>query len=324
MDLAISYHRNIYLKNGKERECLQEVIYVELKIESLKKNYGKVEALKNVTLSMSSGIYGLLGPNGAGKSTMIQIITGNLRATGGQVYYNGKNIMNHQKAYKKDLGYVPQRQGMYDTFTARKFLEYLAVLKDLDRKLIGEQVEYVLKIVGLWEVRDRKLGGFSGGMKQRILIAQALLGDPKIIILDEPTAGLDPKERIKIRNFISRIAEDKIILVATHVVSDVESIAKEIILLGGGEIQRQGTPYSLCKDLDGSVFECEMTAQDGIEELEKQFVISNLQEMTDGKIRVRLIGEEEKIRQWMKTNPVHAVFPNLQEVYLSVFEKAGE
>ena len=213
-----------------------------LEVRSLNKKYGKVQALKNVSFKIDTGVYGLLGPNGAGKSTMIRIITGSMRASSGEVLYNGSRIRENEKAYKKILGYVPQRQGMYDSFTAARFLEHMVVLKELKRKEIPEEVERVLKIVGLQEDALRRLGGFSGGMKQRVLIAQALLGDPRIIILDEPTAGLDPKERIKIRNFISRIGENRTILLATHVVSDVESIAREILLLGDGVLKEKGTP----------------------------------------------------------------------------------
>lgn len=166
-----------------------EWMRMALEVRSLSKNYGKVQALKNVSFKIGTGVYGLLGPNGAGKSTMIRIITGSMRASSGEVLYNGRRIRENEKAYKKILGYVPQRQGMYDSFTAARFLEYMAVLKELKRKKIPEEVERVLKIVGLQEDALRRLGGFSGGMKQRVLIAQALLGDPRIIILDEPTAG---------------------------------------------------------------------------------------------------------------------------------------
>ena len=166
-----------------------EWMRMTLEVRSLSKNYGKVQALKNVSFKIGTGVYALLGPNGAGKSTMIRIITGSMRASSGEVLYNGRRIRENEKAYKKILGYVPQRQGMYDSFTAARFLEYMAVLKELKRKEIPEEVERVLKIVGLQEDALRRLGGFSGGMKQRVLIAQALLGDPRIIILDEPTAG---------------------------------------------------------------------------------------------------------------------------------------
>lgn len=292
-----------------------------LEVRSLSKNYGKVQALKNVSFKIGTGVYGLLGPNGAGKSTMIRIITGSMRASSGEVLYNGRRIRENEKAYKKILGYVPQRQGMYDSFTAARFLEYMAVLKELKRKEIPEEVERVLKIVGLQEDALRRLGGFSGGMKQRVLIAQALLGDPRIIILDEPTAGLDPKERIKIRNFISRIGENRTILLATHVVSDVESIAREILLLGDGELKDKGTPRELCAMLDGSVFECILPGQEGFDRVEAQFPVSNVLELPDGRIAVRVIGSGREVRKNLGRYGVREVFPNLQEVYLSLFDK---
>lgn len=292
-----------------------------LEVRSLSKNYGKVQALKNVSFKIGTGVYGLLGPNGAGKSTMIRIITGSMRASSGEVLYNGSRIRENEKAYKKILGYVPQRQGMYDSFTAARFLEYMAVLKELKRKKIPEEVERVLKIVGLQEDALRRLGGFSGGMKQRVLIAQALLGDPRIIILDEPTAGLDPKERIKIRNFISRIGENRTILLATHVVSDVESIAREILLLGDGVLKEKGTPRELCAMLDGSVFECILPGQEGFDRVEAQFPVSNVLELPDGQIAVRVIGSGREVRKNLGQYGVREVFPNLQEVYLSLFDK---
>lgn len=292
-----------------------------LEVRSLSKNYGKVQALKNVSFKIGTGVYGLLGPNGAGKSTMIRIITGSMRASSGEVLYNGSRIRENEKAYKKILGYVPQRQGMYDSFTAARFLEYMAVLKELKRKKIPEEVERVLKIVGLQEDALRRLGGFSGGMKQRVLIAQALLGDPRIIILDEPTAGLDPKERIKIRNFISRIGENRTILLATHVVSDVESIAREILLLGDGVLKDKGTPRELCAMLDGSVFECILPGQEGFDRVEAQFPVSNVLELPDGRISVRVIGSGREVRKNLGWYGVREVFPNLQEVYLSLFDK---
>lgn len=294
---------------------------MQLEVKDLSKNYGKITALKKVSLSLTPGVHGLLGPNGAGKSTLIRIVTGNLQATSGEVLYNGENVKSDEKAYKKVLGYVPQSQGIYDTFPAKKFLEYMAVLKAIKKQEISQEVQRVLEVVGLRDVQNRKLGGFSGGMRQRILVAQALLGNPEIIILDEPTAGLDPKERIKIRNFISRIAENKIILLATHVVSDVESIAKEIILLGEGEIKRQGTPKELCQSLDGGVFEC-VLHPDCFDELEETYVVSNILELPDGSLKIRILGNaDDAMKLENKQIQVECVFPNLQEVYLSTFKK---
>lgn len=295
---------------------------MQLEIKNIHKNYGKVQALKGVSMELNAGVYGLLGPNGAGKSTLIQIITGNLSASDGEICYDGKNIKKSEKNYKRLLGYVPQNQGIYDSFTAKQFLEYMAILKDVDKKNIPKQIDSILEVVSLTEVKDRKLGGFSGGMRQRILIGQALLGNPEIVILDEPTAGLDPKERIRIRNFISKIAENKIVLIATHVVSDVESIAKEIILLGNGVIAGKGTPEELCEALNGQVWECNISPSQ-YEEMEKQFVITNLQEVPGGTIRVRFIGQETKVNQIIENSiQVQSVYPNLQEVYLHIFSES--
>lgn len=295
---------------------------MQLEIKNIHKNYGKVQALKGVSMELNAGVYGLLGPNGAGKSTLIQIITGNLSASDGEICYDGKNIKKSEKNYKRLLGYVPQSQGIYDSFTAKQFLEYMAILKDVDKKNIPKQINSILEVVSLTEVKDRKLGGFSGGMRQRILIGQALLGNPEIVILDEPTAGLDPKERIRIRNFISKIAENKIVLIATHVVSDVESIAKEIILLGNGVIAGKGTSEELCGALNGQVWECNISPSQ-YEEMEKQFVITNLQEVPGGTIRVRFIGQETKVNQIIGNSiQVQSVYPNLQEVYLHIFSES--
>ena len=295
---------------------------MQLEIKNIHKNYGKVQALKGVSMELNAGVYGLLGPNGAGKSTLIQIITGNLSASDGEICYDGKNIKKSEKNYKRLLGYVPQSQGIYDSFTAKQFLEYMAILKDVDKKNIPKQINSILEVVSLTEVKDRKLGGFSGGMRQRILIGQALLGNPEIVILDEPTAGLDPKERIRIRNFISKIAENKIVLIATHVVSDVESIAKEIILLGNGVIAGKGTPEELCGALNGQVWKCNISPSQ-YEEMEKQFVITNLQEVPGGTIRVRFIGQKTKVNQIIENSiQVQSVYPNLQEVYLHIFSES--
>ena len=295
---------------------------MQLEIKNIHKNYGKVQALKGVFMELNAGVYGLLGPNGAGKSTLIQIITGNLSASDGEICYDGKNIKKSEKNYKRLLGYVPQSQGIYDSFTAKQFLEYMAILKDVDKESIPKQIDSILEVVSLTEVKDRKLGGFSGGMRQRILIGQALLGNPEIVILDEPTAGLDPKERIRIRNFISKIAENKIVLIATHVVSDVESIAKEIILLGNGVIAGKGTPEELCEALNRQVWECNLLPSK-YEEMEKQFVVTNLQEVPGGMIRVRFIGQETKVKQIIESSiQVQSVYPNLQEVYLNIFSES--
>lgn len=218
-----------------------------LELKNITKKYGEKTALKNVSLEFTEGIYGLLGPNGAGKSTMMNIITGNLKPDGGKTLCDGTEIHLMGWRYRDLLGYAPQQQGLYDTFSGRRFLAYMATLKNIPRKEIKAETERVLSYVNLSDAAKKPIGAYSGGMKQRILIAQAILGDPKIVVLDEPTAGLDPKERVRIREKIRDISGDKIILVSTHVVSDIQSIAKEIVLLKNGEINDRGSVEELCE-----------------------------------------------------------------------------
>lgn len=218
-----------------------------LELQNITKDYGTKQALDHISLSLENGIYGLLGPNGAGKSTLMNIITGNLKPTSGVVLWNGENAHDMGAAYRSLLGYAPQQQGLYDTFTGIRFLSYMATLKGISKKEQKGEIQRVLDYVNLTEKACRPIGTYSGGMKQRILVAQAILGDPHLVVLDEPTAGLDPKERVRIRENIRNISGDKIILVSTHVVSDIESIASEIILLREGKIVDHDTVPSLCK-----------------------------------------------------------------------------
>lgn len=287
-----------------------------LEIRKVYKSYGKKRALTNVSYQFGTGVYGLLGPNGAGKSTLLQIITNNLKMDLGQVLYDGTDIHKNQKQYKSALGYVPQIQDMYENFTALEFLEYMAALKGIPKAQVLPEIKRVLKIVGLIKNAMQKLGTFSGGMKQRVLIAQALLGSPRVLILDEPTAGLDPKERIRLRNHLSRLAETTTVILATHVVSDVESIAKDILLLGDGRIRQHGSVEELCSGLAGKVFEGEISADD-LPQLERTATLSNIQELSGGRIEARCIAEPEKMQALPFT--FQTVAPNLQEVYLYTF-----
>lgn len=216
-----------------------------LELENLSKNYGKKTALSHVTFTLESGLYGLLGPNGAGKSTLMQIITDNLLPDEGQVLWNGENARKMGESYRELLGYMPQQQGLYQGFTGRRFLNYLAVLKNVSKKEMQEQVEKAARSVNLDRELDRKIGGYSGGMKQRLLFASALLGKPEVLIFDEPTAGLDPKERVRIKKLLEQLAQDKIIIIATHIVPDIENIAKEIILLKEGQVVEKQPPEML-------------------------------------------------------------------------------
>lgn len=217
-----------------------------LETQGITKQYGNKTALNNISLTLKEGIYGLLGPNGAGKSTLMNIITGNLKPTAGIVRFNGENIYEIGKKYRAVLGYAPQQQGLYDAFTGREFLSYMATLKCIPKGEMKSEIERTLAAVNLTGAAKKPIGAYSGGMKQRILIAQAILGKPKILVLDEPTAGLDPKERVRIREKIKELSGDKIIIVSTHVVSDIQSIADEIILLKEGEIADMNTVENLC------------------------------------------------------------------------------
>lgn len=216
-----------------------------LEIQEVSKSYGKKQALNHMSIKMTPGVYGILGPNGAGKSTLMKIITDNLVPDSGQVLWNGNTIFKKNRAYRKILGYAPQQQGLYDNFTGRKFLGYMAALKEIPKNQIGNEIETVVKRVNLQDRLEDKIKNYSGGMKQRLLVAQAFMGEPELLVLDEPTAGLDPKERVRVRETLEEIAGNKIILVATHVVSDIESIAKEIIILKQGELVAMDSPSNL-------------------------------------------------------------------------------
>lgn len=215
-----------------------------LKVTDLTKQYTKkaAPALKSFSYSFEDGVYGLLGPNGAGKSTLINMIVGNLKPDKGGILYEGKSIDELGSRYRSVIGYMPQQQQLYDGFSVKRFLFYFAALKGMKNAEAAERIKSLLEVVGLTDAAGKKLKALSGGMKQRVLIAQALLNNPKILILDEPTAGLDPKERINIRNFIYSIAQNKTILLATHVISDIEQIAKELIFLNKGTCILDGTP----------------------------------------------------------------------------------
>lgn len=224
---------------------------MELRIEHLIKKYGEKVALRDFSYTFTPGIYGILGANGAGKSTLMNLITDNVKRNEGQILWNGTDILKLGKHFRAKLGYMPQQQGMYNDFSARAFLRYMAQIKEIPKKQADDQIEHLLDVVNLRDDAHKKVGGFSGGMRQRVLMAQALLGDPKILILDEPTAGLDPRERLRLRQYISDLAQDRIVFLTTHIVSDIESIAGDVLLMKQGELVRHGAPEELIASCGG-------------------------------------------------------------------------
>ena len=219
-----------------------------LEIKKVSKTYAHTKALHQIDLTLKEGIYALLGPNGSGKSTLMNILCDQIKMDEGDVLWEHTSIHKLKSRYFDILGYAPQQQGLYDEFSGRRFLSYMALLKNIPKKAIPSEVERVAKLVNMQTQLSKKCRAYSGGMKQRILVAQALLGHPKLLLFDEPTAGLDPMERVSLRNVFRSLASDHILLIATHVVSDVETIANDIIILKSGEIIAQGTLSSLIQN----------------------------------------------------------------------------
>lgn len=285
---------------------------LELKLSNVKKQYKTVQALQGLSYTFTPGVYGILGPNGAGKSTMMNIITDNLSLSEGRVLFNGQDIHSLGRAYRSHIGYMPQQQEVYDELTLNRFLFYIASLKGLRKEQARQEIDELLRLVNLMEHKRKRMGQLSGGMKQRALIVQALLGKPDILVMDEPTAGLDPKERIRIRNLISEVSRDKIVLISTHVVPDIEFISKEVLFLKKGELVMSGPVPVLCEQLAGRVYDI-IAEPSRIHELERKYKCSALTSFGE-LVKVRVIAEQKPEEP---CEPAKAV---LEDLYLDIFE----
>ena len=287
-----------------------------LDLESVTYRYrGGHVALADVSLSLRTGIIGLLGPNGAGKSTLMRILATLARPTSGKVHWNGADVASGPDPLRRTLGYLPQDFGVYPALSAREFLAYLAAVKGLHSRDIAAQVARCLEQVGLADAADRRLGEFSGGMRQRVGIAQALLNDPALLIVDEPTVGLDPEERMRFRHLISDLAADRLVILSTHIVSDVEASATSLAVMAKGRLLYSGGPEALMAQANGQVWEWTVPAA-RVPELRKTLVTSGSTRRPDG-VRLRVISAMRP------SDDASASPPDLEDAYLWLLNRAG-
>lgn len=289
---------------------------MELTLQNITKKYERVLVLNDISLTLKPGIYGLLGANGAGKTTLFRIICRVMEPTHGSIKFNGKNVNQQAEAYRTNLGFLPQDFSYYPDFTGMRFMLYIAALKGLNNTVAKKRSLELLKQVGLEEMKDIKIRKYSGGMKQRLGIAQAMLNNPQILILDEPTVGLDPKERVKFRKLISSFANNKIVILSTHIVADVEYIADEIIVLKKGMILNKGTTDILLKEIQNHVWEC-FVNMDQINLFEDKFIVSNRKYTENGAV-LRIVSTNQPALNAKK------VEPSLEDLYLYYFREEGE
>jgi ABC-type multidrug transport system ATPase subunit len=282
---------------------------MRLRIEDVHKDYGKgVRGLSGISLDLGPGILGLLGPNGAGKSSLMRILATITRPTAGRVTWNGTDVGREPDALRAVLGYLPQDFGVYPNLNPVEFLELIAAAKGLSGAATRRRIDALLELVNLQDVRGRALGGFSGGMRQRVGIAQALLNDPRLLIVDEPTAGLDPEERVRLRHLLSDLSGDRIVILSTHIVSDVEATATRIALIAGGRLLRDAAPEQLLAEMAGRVWEWVVPSADLVG-LKQRHIVSGAIRRSDG-VAVRVVSEAPPAAA---ARPVE---PGLEEVYL--------
>ena len=281
------------------------------------KQYGKKVAVNRLNLSLTKGVYGLLGANGAGKTTLMRLICGIQAPTSGKITLNDREMEVLGENYRKYLGYLPQQFPYYPDFSAMDYLLYIAALKDLDEKKAKEKSKELLETVGLTKNGRQKIRTFSGGMKQRLGIAQAMLNDPYILVLDEPTAGLDPKELVRFRNLISAFSKERIVILSTHIVSDVEFIAEKIIMMKSGSILHYGRPREITSEIRGKVWKCVVPAEKA-EQYTARLNVSNLRNVDNNQTILRVISKEPPL------NGALQVEPNLEDLYLYYFKGGNE
>lgn len=284
---------------------------MELRMDRLTKQYGKKIAVERLSVTLKSGVYGLLGANGAGKTTLLRMLADLLQPTAGDITFDGISIYELGEEYRDLLGYLPQDFGFYPDFTAEDFMLYLAAVKGIEKSVAKDKTKELLQVVGLADNAKQKVKTFSGGMIRRLGIVQALLNDPMILILDEPTAGLDPKERIRFRNLISEISADRIVILSTHIVSDVESIANEILLMKEGQLIKNGTTEEIAALAEGKVWSgC--VSQTEANQLKDTGIIVNIK-ISGEMVELRMVAEECPFSSAMQ------VTPNLEDAYLYCF-----
>ena len=290
---------------------------VKLELDGLTKEFGDFTAVNHINLTMTNGVYGLLGVNGAGKTTLMRMLCTLLKPTSGTICCNGKDIFNMDSEYRKLLGYLPQDFGFYPEFTVEDYLLYIAALKGIRPVVAKKRVKELISKVGLSKAAHKKMKKLSGGMKRRAGIAQAMLNNPKILILDEPTAGLDPNERIRFRNLISELSEDRLVLLSTHIVSDIEYIANEIWLMKDGKILHKGSIDELINSMSETVWEC-LVPKNMVPNFMEKYKISNMKSETN-QVMLRIISHEKPVENAMR------VEASLEDVFLYYFgEKAGD
>jgi ABC-2 type transport system ATP-binding protein len=289
---------------------------LELALESVGYRYrGGHQAVDGVGLALGPGIVGLLGPNGAGKSTLMRVLSTLAKATAGRVLWRGEDIARKPDALRRELGYLPQDFGVYEALSAREFLAFLAAVKGLPAKSVAARVDACLEMVGLTDVADRRLGGYSGGMRQRVGIAQALLNDPKLLIVDEPTVGLDPEERVRFRHLLAELAGERLVILSTHIVSDIEASAATLAVMAGGRLRFHGTPEALLAQADGHVWSWTIPAEQ-LADLRVRMRISRAQRRAHG-VEVRVVGEAPP------SCDAVPVAPDLEDAYLWLLHRAG-